>query len=113
MFKRSFCKYFIFPLCMLLIIIYKFFIIIYFKLILSTKHFCCSEKILRGSEFPVVVHFSADINGEHVEEIYSRCKSRLFVICHTRNVDRVFPTEARKKNAANFVQITDISGEYL
>jgi hypothetical protein len=46
-----------------------------------------------------------------VEEIYSRCKSRLFVICHTRNVDKIFPTETMKANATNFLQITDINGE--
>jgi hypothetical protein len=70
-----------------------------------------SERILRGSEFPVMVHFSADINGQHVEEIYSRCKSRLFVICHTRNVDKIFPTEKKKAHATNFLQITNINGE--
>jgi hypothetical protein len=60
-----------------------------------------------------MVHFSADINGEHVEEIYSRCKSRLFIICHTRNVDKIFSTETMKANATNFLQITDINGEHL
>jgi hypothetical protein len=60
-----------------------------------------------------MVHFSADINGQHVEEIYSRCKSRLFVICNIRNVDKIFPTEKKKANATNFLQITDINGEHF
>ena len=71
-----------------------------------------SVKILRGSEFSVVVHFSADINGSHAEEIYSRCKTRLFVICHTRNATKVFPTAEAQMNATKFMQKTDISGIY-
>ncbi len=85
---------------------------------LWAKNYCFSEKILRGSEFPIIVHFSADINGQHVEEIYSRCKSRLFVICYTRNVENIFPpeemnTEEKKTEQAKYVQITDINGDYF
>jgi hypothetical protein len=58
-----------------------------------------------------MVHFSAEINGEHVEEIYSRCKSRLFIICYTRNIEKVFLTQEMKTNASPFVQITNINGE--
>jgi hypothetical protein len=59
-----------------------------------------------------MVHFSAEINGEHVEEIYSRCKSRLFVICYTRNIQKIFPTQEMKTKATPFVQITNINSKY-
>jgi hypothetical protein len=37
---------------------------------------------IRGSEIPVLVHITDSMTGTHSEAIYSRCKSKLIIVCN-------------------------------
>jgi hypothetical protein len=62
---------------------------------------------IRGAEFSVVVHFTTAITGPNIELIYSRCKSKLIIVCDVKVIPRKFQPE-NKQTERDEVQIIEI-----
>jgi hypothetical protein len=49
------------------------------------------ENDLRGSEASMMVVFTNFIDGQHNDNVFSRCTSSLIVVCNQKSADMIFP----------------------
>ncbi len=63
---------------------------------------------MKGSEFPMVVIFTTFIEGPHNENIFSRCKSSLIVVCNEEHAKKIVP----EHQECSFAYIIPVHGNW-
>jgi hypothetical protein len=52
------------------------------------------DDFIRGFEASIVVMFCSFVEGPHNENVFSRCKSKLIVICNEEHALKIIPSNA-------------------
>ena len=68
-----------------------------------------SDNFIRGYEIPILVVFSQFMEGQLNEQVFSRCKSKLIIVCNEDHADKIVPVSS----ACVFAQKIDVYGKYL
>jgi hypothetical protein len=65
------------------------------------------DDFIQGFEVPILVLFCSTMTGPHNENVFSRCKSKLIVICNEEQANTI---AAQSEQGARAI---DVYGEYF
>ncbi len=71
-----------------------------------TGHLSISDSFIRGFEVPLLAIFSSFIEGSLNEMFFSRCISKLIVICNEQHADKIVPSNI----SCHFAQKIEVYG---
>ena len=76
---------------------------------LLTLFFSLRHALLRGFEIPILVLFLSSLEGETNDLFFSRCKSRLILVCKKEDADKLDPPDVH----CDFAHQVPIFGKIL
>lgn len=72
---------------------------------LLTFIYLFSTTTIQGFEVPMLVFFTTSLKGSHNDEVMSRCKSKLILICKEDDADRFVSKGSYSNNHAKRINV--------
>ena len=66
-----------------------------------------SDSFIRGFEVPILVVFTQFMEGQLNDQFFSRCKSKLIIICNEEHAEKIVPISS----ACGFAKKIDVYGK--
>ncbi len=61
------------------------------------------NSFIRGYEVPTLVYFCSLLDGTNNDHIFSRCMSKLIIICNEEHADKIVPSNSELDFAKNIL----------
>ncbi len=70
----------------------------YLNIFIKLFHFF-RNSFIRGFEVPTLVYFCSFVDGTNNDHIFSRCMSKLIIVCNEEHADKLVPSNTESDYA--------------